>query len=573
VKSLPKVDVVIVGGGWAGLLMAKELGARTSLSVLVLERGKQRKATDSAYGMDELDYAIRLRMMQDASKETVTLRHTVKDHALPMRQFAAFLPGDGTGGAGEHWNGLSFRFPPDCFEIRSRTVARYGAAKLPADSCILDWAMTYGELEPHYTRAEQLLGVSGDASGDPFAPPRSAPYPTPPMTLPQFSESAAVAAKSLGYHPAPCPSANITRLYKNPDGVVRPPCQYCGYCERFGCMVGAKSQPTNTLLPVIARQKNVVIRHGANVRRVVHKDGMATGVTYVSGQGEEVFQPADIVMLASWTINNTRLLLLSSLGRPYDPESGKGVVGRNFTHQVNTGIGLFFRKPLNRFMGAGSAGVAISDFDADYFDHSNLNFIRGGMIVALNTGNRPISGFGATPPGVTRDWGSEWKRKAIEYFDRTARLACSAEHIAYRGNYLDLDPRYTDSLGDPLVRMTIDWHENDHRMTEFITSKLLEIGRTMDVEHAVAPTRGRHYSANSYQTTHLQGGTIAGASPETSVVNKYSQHWDARNVFVLGASGFPQNASVNPTLTVLATTLLAADAVVERFVRRPGRLA
>ena len=126
-KTLPRADVAIVGGGWAGLLMAKELGARTGLSVVVLERGAPRKTADYFEGMDELDYAIRLRMMQDASKETVTFRHTSKDRALPVRQFASFLPGTGVGGAGEHWTGITPRFLPDCFEILTRTVERYGA--------------------------------------------------------------------------------------------------------------------------------------------------------------------------------------------------------------------------------------------------------------------------------------------------------------------------------------------------------------------------------------------------------------------------------------------------------------
>jgi gluconate 2-dehydrogenase alpha chain len=92
-KSLPAVDVVIVGGGWTGLLMAKELGSRTALSVVVLERGGARTTEDYANGMDELDYAIRFRMMQDLSQETVTLRHSSSHRALPLRQHGSFLPG------------------------------------------------------------------------------------------------------------------------------------------------------------------------------------------------------------------------------------------------------------------------------------------------------------------------------------------------------------------------------------------------------------------------------------------------------------------------------------------------
>ncbi|MEO8657018.1 MAG: GMC family oxidoreductase [Bryobacteraceae bacterium] len=572
-KTLPRVDVVIVGGGWSGLLMAKELGARTSLSVLVLERGVPRDTSTYAQGMDELDYAIRLRMMQDASKETVTVRHSPKDRALPIRQFASFLPGDGTGGAGEHWNGLTPRFAPDCFDIRTRTVERYGLRRLPANSSIQDWAMTYDELEPYYTKAEQLLGVSGDSAGDPFAPPRSAPFPTPPMKTATYPALFGKAARSLGYHPYPAASSNLSRIYKNPDGIVRPPCQYCGYCERFGCMVGAKAQPTNTLLPVIARQKGVTLRHGAKVRRVRHSNGQATGVTYVNGAGEEVLQPAGLVILASWTLNNTRLLLLSKVGVAYDPSTGKGVVGRNFTHQVTVRLNLFFRQPLNGFMGAGAAGVAISDLDCDNFDHKELTFIRGGGISATALGARPIANFGAVPLSLKRDWGSEWKKAAVEYFDRTARLTCSAEHMAYRSNYLDLDPTYTDSSGDPLLRLTIDWYENEHNTSEFFAAKMTEIGRAMDATTTAATPPLRQYSVNHYQSTHLQGGAIAGASPESSVVNKYLQHWQTPNLFVLGASSFPQNASGNPTLTLLAQTLMTADALVGRYMKHPGALA
>ena len=114
--------------------------------------------------MDELDYAIRNRMMQDVSKETVTFRHTVKDRALPIRQFASFLPGTGTGGSGEHWNGTAPRFLPVAFQMRTRTLERYGPSRLPANHAIQDWGVSYDELEPYYTRSEQLLGVSGVGS-------------------------------------------------------------------------------------------------------------------------------------------------------------------------------------------------------------------------------------------------------------------------------------------------------------------------------------------------------------------------------------------------------------------------
>ena len=573
-KTLPKADVVIVGGGWAGLLMAKELGARTGLSIVVLERGGPRKTADYFDGMDELDFSIRMRLMQDVSKETVTFRNATKDRALPIRQFASFLPGEGLGGAGEHWNGMTPRFLPDCFEVHTKTIERYGAARLPANHSIQDWGVTYTELEPYYTRAERLLGISGQTGLDPFEGPHSAPYPTPPQKTAYFPSMFAEAAQSLGYHPLPSPSANLSQAYRNPDGIVRPACQYCGFCERFGCMVGAKAQPTNVLMPVIARQKGVTIRTGANVRRVLHKDGQASGVSYTDANGEEVTQPASVVMLASWTLNNTRLLLLSKIGEPYDPATGKGQLGRNLTHQAaSRGVVLFFDRPLNRFMGSGACGVVIRDLDGDNFDHAPLDFIRGAHIGAYALGHRPIGSFGVVPPRVKSTWGSEWKKAAIDAFDTTANLTISGEHLAYKTNYLDLDPTYRDAQGDALLRMTIDWNENERNMLRFISAKMTHAGRAMGArEVSVTPLPG-HYDVNTYKSTHLQGGTIMGSKPDNSVLNPWLQHWRMSNLFVLGASSFPQNPSGNPTLTILAQTLRTADAVVDRYLKQPGPLA
>jgi gluconate 2-dehydrogenase alpha chain len=586
-KTLPSVDVVIIGGGWTGLLMAKELGSRTALSVVVLERGGPRNTESYGADMDELDYAIRLHMMQDASQETVTLRHDTSQRALPLRQHGSFFAGSGVGGAGEHWNGVFPRVLPDCFELLSRSTQKYGAERLPEDHAIQDWGITYDELEPHYTRAEVLLGISGKAGnirgkliegGNIFEGWRSTEYPTPPTKIPYCSALFRDAAKGLGCHPYPGPAATTSQVYTNPDGVARAGCAYCGFCERFGCMIGAKAQPTNTLLPVIQKHKNVSIRTGAWVRRIVHdassKGSRARGVAYIDSKGEEFFQPAELVFLASWILNNTRLLLLSGIGEPYRADSGKGTLGRNLTHQVFfPAATAFFEKPLNRFMGAGAAGIRISDLDGDVFDHNQLAFLRGGTLEVLSLGYRPIANFGVVPQTVKAKWGSEWKKAALHYYDSTASIIFSGEHLAYKGNYLDLDPTYKDHFSDPLLRLTLDWRENERRMAEFVTAKAVEIARAMGAKE-VTPFSGlRSYDATRYQSTHVQGGAIMGSSPETSVVNPYLQHWQVSNLFVLGASSFPQNPSANPTSTILALTYHTADAIVDRYLKNPGALA
>ena len=583
-KTLPRVDVVVIGGGWTGLLMAKEVGARTRLSVVVLERGGPREPHAYFTDMDELDYAVRLRMMQDPSLETVTLRHDTRQRALPIRQFASFLPGTGIGGAGEHWQGWCPRFSPDSFELRTRTLEKYGPRRLPEECDIHDWGVTYDELEPYYTRAENLIGVSGKAGnlkgkisqgGNPFEGPRSAEYPTPPMKIPHLSQMFRSAAQSLGFHPYPIPAATISTAYTNPDGVHRPGCLYCGFCERFGCMIGSKAQPTNTLLPVIAKQKNVSIRPRSSVRRILHdqtgNQRHATGVVYVHSAGQEVFQPADLVILSSWTLNNTRLLLLSGIGEPYDPVTRKGTLGRGLTHQVSfVAANVFFDKPLNRFMGAGASGIMISDFDADYFDHEKVSFLRGGTFEVVASGSRPITSFGVVPDSVKSSWGSEWKKAALRYYDQTGAILFTGEHMAYTTNFMDLDPTYKDHLGDPLLRFTLNWRDNERRMPQFAVAKAREMARAMGGVEISSYAGLQNYDSTRYQTSHIQGGTIAGKSPDESVLNPWLQHWDVPNLFVLGASSFPQNPSGNPTLTILAQTYRTADAIIDRYLNRPG---
>jgi gluconate 2-dehydrogenase alpha chain len=585
-KTLRRTDVAIIGGGWTGLLIAKELAARTPLSVTILERGAPRKKEDYAAGMDELDYNVRFSMMQDYSRETATLRHTRRDHAVPIRQLGSFMPGQGTGGAGEHWGGVFPRFVPDIFEILSSTRQRYGDKRLPEDHAMVDWGVTWNEIEPYYTRADKLVGSSGKAGnlrgqkiegGNIFEGPRSEEYPTPPTKMPYYATIFGEAAKHLGYHPYPNPAATTSISYTNPDGVARPGCLYCGFCDRFGCRIGAKAQPTNTLLPLLQKQSSVTIHNGCSVRRIVYEKspggGRVTGVNYVDADGEEIFQPADLVFLGSWTLNNTRLLLLSGIGEPYDPATGKGVIGRNLTHQVSfTAATAFFEKPLNRFMGAAPAGMRIADFDGDVMDHGNLQFLRGGTMAGIGQGYQPIVGFGTLPPSVRVRWGSEWKKQSVYWYDRTGAVGFAGEHIPYRDNYMDLDPTYKDHLGDPLLRLTLDWRDNERKMVEFAIAKGVELARAMGAKEVSPGAPYGAYDARRYQSTHVQGGTIMGASPERSVVNTFGQHWQAPNLFVMGASMFANNGSANPTPTVLAFTYRTADAVIDRYLKHPGTL-
>ena len=580
-----EADVILIGVGLVGTILGREL-TRAGLRVVGLERGEPRHTVPDfqAPGMhDELRYATRKALMQDNTKETYTFRHTLKDRALPMRRWASFLPGTGLGGSMVHWNGQTFRFQDDDFQQRSRTIARYGKNFIPADVTIQDWGVTAGELEPHFDRFEYLLGTSGKAGnikgnkipgGNVFEDPRSREYPTPPQKEPYGSAIFRKAAEGLGYHAYPQPSCNLSQPYINPEGLTLNTCTFCGYCERFACEHFAKSTPQTILLPVLLRDPNFELRTGCQVLRInLDNTGKtATGVTYVDRSGKEIELRASLIIVGAYATNNTRLLLLSKIGAPYDPDTGKGVVGRNYAYQTMSYPQVFYDESINinPFMRSGANGTMISDFAGDNFDHGPLGFIGGAYIGEIMTNGRPI-GFHPTPPG-TPSWGSKWKQAVVRHYNHTSTINVHGSSVATRGNYLDLDPTYKDAWGLPLLRMTFDFPENDVKMSAYCTQKGIEIGKQMGGKLVSGSPRKGPYDITVYQTTHNTGGTMMGTDPSTSVVNRYLQSWDVPNVFVIGASNFPQNASYNPTDTVGALAYWTAAAIVTKYLKSPGPL-
>jgi gluconate 2-dehydrogenase alpha chain len=293
-------------------------------------------------------------------------------------------------------------------------------------------------------------------------------------------------------------------------------------------------------------------------------------VTYVDVTGEAYEQPADLVILCAFAQHNVHLLLLSAIGKPYDPQRNEGVVGRNYAYQITSSVDVFLDEILNPFMGAGALGQIVDDFNGDNFDHGPHGFIGGGYIANWNTGGRPILQHHL--PDKTPKWGAGFKRALAENYLKSTSLATHGAVMSYRGNYLDLDPTYRDVYGNPLLRLTFDFHDNEHNMSKFVTDRAAEIAKAMKPRSMHVKQRKGHYSIVPYQTTHNTGGAIMGTDPRTSVVNRYLQSWDVPNVFVMGACAFPQNPGYNPTGTVGALTFWAARAIKEQYLRNPGPL-
>ncbi len=144
--------------------------------------------------------------------------------------------------------------------------------------------------------------------------------------------------------------------------------------------------------------------------------------------------------------------------------------------------------------------------------------------------------------------------------------------MSHRTNYLDLDPTYRDVYGRPLMRMTFDFNDNEHRMSDYLTDRAADIAKAMHAKEIHAKKRTGHYSIVPYQTTHNTGGAIMGSDPKSSAVNRYLQSWDVPNLFVMGACAFPQNAGYNPTGTVGALAYWSAHAIRTQYLKNPGPL-
>lgn len=568
-----KTDVVIIGAGAAGGILAAEL-AKAGMKVIALERGPRLK-TEDFNPHDELRYFQRQDLRPNVKREPVTWRPNANARAVPM---GVLNNGNQAGGGTVHYGAVSWRLHEHDYRARSRTIERYGAAAIPADSSLVDWPLTAAELEPYYDRAEYELGVSGKAGnvggrkvdgGNPFEAPRKRDYPLPPLLVEKAAQLFDDAGRKLGYHPFSTPRAILSEPYQN-----RPGCTYCGFCQAFGCHVGAKSSILVTKLPEADSTGNFKLITNAMAHRInTDNSGKATGVAWYGPDGSDNTIEAEIVIVSTFIYDNTRLLLLSKTEKhPNGLANSSGQLGKHIMAHMMANVFVGFDDiHTNIYMGPSAQKHTIDDFNADNFDHKDLGFILGSQI-SLGTGNLqggPIAlTTVATPPGVPR-WGAAYRDFLAKYFTRHAVMVAQTENLPYPDQVIDLDPNVRDAWGLPVPRVTYDWRRpNERARVEFMQKKMEDIGRAMGANLVWrAPV-----SPAGAPGAHHEGGTRMGSDPKDSVTNKYGQTWDIPNLFVIGSSGFPTMSGFNPTLTIQALAYMSADAIVNRYRKSPGAL-
>ena len=550
-----EADVVLVGVGAMGAVVAPIL-AGAGLRVVGLEAGPWRTTRD--FLPDELRSAYYCRGDMGAKFLAETPRWRRRAGA-PTRP-ATFTLGrmiNGVGGSVVHWGGALRRCHPHHFRYRSWVAERFGEQALPEGHTLVDWPLTYDDLEPYYTRVEELVGVAGDAAANPFVP-RSAPLPLPPLRPSVTSELFRKATESMGLHPYPTPVAVNSEPYHG-----FPATSYCAWSGGFGPFDKDRWYPALTSVPDALATGNFDLRTSCRVVRVLTgTDGHAAGVEYVDAAGELRTQRARTVILCGYTFENVRLLLLSGDDRhPDGLGNDAGQVGRHFMTKAWADVyGYFPEVVFNAHTGPAAQMWGLDDFIAADFDAPAHGFI-GGATPNVENQRLPIQiSREPLPPGV-RGWGRPY-RDQLRRWQHLCAVRLQPDTLSYAGNFLDLDPRHRDrsGLGLPVVRITYDIRENERRLDEWMEGKAAEILRAMG-----ATRTWRGLRLGGVCSSHDLGGCRMGEDPASSVVDPHLEVHDTPGLYVFGGAVFPTCHGVNPTLTMWALCYRAAEQLVERL--------
>ncbi|HSQ32840.1 MAG TPA: GMC family oxidoreductase [Gemmatimonadaceae bacterium] len=534
------VDFVIVGSGAAGGVLAKELSSQ-GFDVVVLEQGPWQQSAQFTH--DELAVERQLAMLNRAFEPNQTFR-TSADEPPRVNAARGLLYRRAVGGSSVHFAANYWRFRPIDFKERSE-VGEIGGTGFA------DWPITYEELEPYYTKVDWEIGVSG-APG-PFDPPRSRPYPMPPLPNKSGGVLLERAAHVLGLHAQVSPMAILSQPR---DG--RSACMACGHCSYYGCEFGAKSSSLVTVIPKAIATGRCEVRTESTAFRVETNDkGRATGILYFDKEGKERRQPARAVVLAANGAEDARLLLMStSPAFPHGLANSSGNVGRFIMFNGYAYTSGRFEHPLNEYKGAVASRVVLDYYDAD----PKRGFYGGGGIDA----RFPYGPIAFAVDGLPRDvpqWGREYKQALSDFYSRSLRFMSHLTSLPVATNTITLDAEHADHWGRPGFCLTYKDHPDDMKTKEWFRARSHEMmvaaGATHVWDQPVAPADGG---------VHLLGTARMGNDPRDSVVDRYHRAHDVPNLFICDGSSFVTSGRGQPTMTIQALAFRAADHIT-RFAR------
>ena len=532
--SLPKVNVLIIGGGAGGGVVAKEL-AEAGLSVVLLERGTWPRYDE--HNDDEL-WSQRTPALGNPFGPDDQRHRRVIEQANGSTRIV--LPSEGgygnnagcVGGGTASYGAMAWRFMPQDFRMRST----YGDVE---NSTLTDWPITYDELEPFYEKAEYEIGVSGDYSNNPFSGPRKKPFPMPAFPLNKEGKLLTETMTRMGLHPFPIPMLRNSVPYNG-----RPACIHMRSCVGFACPINAKAGSQNTVLPLALATGNCEVRTSCVAAEIMmNEKGRATGVRYFDANNQGQEQPADIVVVSASATETARLLLNSkSKLFPNGAGNNNDWVGRNIQGHMYAGADGLLEEEIYEEAGPGAC-VAISDYS-----HGNPGLVGGGML-ANEFIPLPYLFTRTRPPG-SPTWGKAHKDFQRHNFKRVVRIMGPYQEIPNFNARISVDPAVKDAWGIPVCRLSGTRHPYDVKGGEFLAMKaeaiIKEMGATItwrnSPSHQLSLSGGQH-----------QAGTCRmGNDPKNSVTNRHGQLHEIDNLFVADGSLHVNNGGFNPALTIMA---------------------
>jgi gluconate 2-dehydrogenase alpha chain len=368
------------------------------------------------------------------------------------------------------------------------------------------------------------------------------------------------ATEAMGLHPYPTPVAVNSQPYNG-----YPATTYCAWSGGFGPSNDDRWHPVLTWVPEALASGNFDLRtHCRVVRVLTDRYGHASGVEYVDANGIARVQEARTVILCGYTLENVRMLLLSGDARhPDGLGNDNGQVGRHFMTKMWADVqGYFPDTVFNAHTGPAAQMWGLDDFVGADFDSAAHGFVGGGTPNIENQ-RLPIQISRESLPPDVRRWGSEY-REHIRRWQHVCAIRLQPDALSYRANFLDLDARHRDrsGLGLPLVRITYDLQDNEHRASEFMEERAEDILREMG---AVKTWRGPRFGG--VLSSHELGGCRMGEDPRGSVVDPGLCVHDTPGLYVFSTAVFPTCHGVNPTLTMWALCYRASEQLVERISR------
>ncbi|MBI3893635.1 MAG: GMC family oxidoreductase [Candidatus Wallbacteria bacterium] len=530
-------SVCIIGSGAAGGVLAWAL-ARAGVDVVVLERGKPAKRDETAE--DELLQVIRRSHQPPVERDgTVVVEPTARAEGEPTRVGQAYyLLGGGT----ILYAAASWRLRPD--DLRKRS--RYGTVP---GSELVDWPLTYQDLEPWYTMAEKEIGVSGKSGADPTEPPRSFDHLMAPLDEDPFSARLAAAARKMGLRPFPIPTAISSR---NDAYLGTNQCQYCGWCSGYTCLFYAKNSVDITVIPKALKTGRARVLTDSYATRIeTDPRGRASAVIYrETATGAEKRLAVGAVCLAAGGVQSPRLLLMSASKQfPDGLANRSGLVGRYLMFHIEGRRTAVFDQAFDFVL---TKKVGVHDW---YFPAKTDAWINH---CSIQSGSRrgPLR-FALSREG----WGEDYEAALARDFPRTQQLQAMVEDLPQLANRIELDSGRKDPEGYPLPRITHRYHEMDRLALVHSQERMGALlqaagGKLVDTAEA-------HTNITGAYTYHLMGTCRMGTDPKDSVVDRDCRFHDVPNLFVADSSFFPTSGGLNPTLTIQANAFRVADYIVK----------